>query len=244
MRRALALLAALIVAALPARADFGVGNLTGFGSGEPLKLRYIANVSQSNGGANIVLMNGIEPFDILVGVELPANSTATGVPANTGWSGWGGYNGATCTTGVATRYRLFGKVADGTEDGTTVTGMPDSASDKKAVLQFRPNKPVVAWLGSSVISVCSGTNPAQQTMTATGATSYPVLGIATFRANGGTVDPRNTSITPDVEVDIGGVGGAYVHAYIQDRVVADYTWDMGDEGDQNFLNGNYFYGFR
>jgi hypothetical protein len=247
MRRLGFAIALLMAALLPASADFGAGGSSvGFWNGisRNLQFTYIANVSQSSAGADIVLMSNIFPGDLLVGVEGPAD--AGGVPANTGWSGWTGLNGAACTTGTNTRYRAFVKIADGTEDGTTVTGMPDSDSDKKAVLQFRSNIRISALSASSVISLCSATNPAAQTMLAATPGTYPVIGIATFRANGGTVSPRTTSITPSVEVDIGGVGGMYVHAYIQNGPIpapANYTWDMDDEGTQNFLNGNYIYGF-
>jgi hypothetical protein len=249
MRRFACVIALLMAALLPASADFGVGGGTiGFwnGASRSLQITYIAQVSQSSSGSDIVLMSNIHPGDLLIGVEGPAH--AAGVPANTGWSGWGGYNGATCTTGTNTRYRLFALIATGTEDGTTVTGFPDSDSDKKAVLQFRANRPLTALpTGSAVISLCSATNPAAQTMLATTPGTYPIIGIATFRANGGTVSPRTTSITPNIEVDIGGVGGMYVHAYIQNGpfpAVANYTWDMDDEGTQNFLNGNVFSAFN
>jgi hypothetical protein len=147
----------------------------------------------------------------------------------------------TVTNGVdfAIRLSVSRKIADGTEDGSTITGMAGENQDYKILYQFRASFGAISSFSTSTPTQEGTTgNPAQQTVAASGGTE-PVLGIAVWAASG-TPDPRTTSITPDHEITVN--IRLVAHDYVQNTSPADYTIDMDDETD-NILAGFYLHNF-
>lgn len=213
--------------------------LPGGGGVAPITtLSYIAEAVSTT--ASVSAPASIEPGDLLImidGAEGSASDPTVVVPTNFTQIGSTNESGTTNMRMVVSY-----KIADGSEDSASITGMDGSLSDNKILWQFRGSGPITGFTVSTPVTQAVLGNPAQQTIAASGGVA-PVLGIATFFNNnaGASINPRTTSITP---TRIGTSSAhLYGHAYIQDSSPADYTFDMDDEGDGNFLFGFYIHSF-
>ena len=210
----------------------------------------LVNSATATAGAGITLMTGIEAGDLLVLFDILYNDgggdPATAIPTSQG--GWTDAGTAGGSPDYNIRVQASYLIADGTEDGATVTPGLNGDDERKIVLQYRANVPIRAISVSTAVSTITGGNPATQTIAASAGTA-PVIGIATF-SNGddNTFTPRTSSITPDTEILVtgtqGGTGATYLHSYIQNSSPANYTFDMTDEGFGNVLFGFYIHNLQ
>lgn len=211
-------------------------------AGAVTSIAYVTHTT-STGGTITAPASGIEPGDLLVLIQysqsIPSAGPGTDVtpdgftdmPPSPSINGGGGTNRSGRMSG---KY----KIADGSEDGATITGMNDSLDDK-ILIQYRADAPLASLsVATAVIDATTG-NPAQQTLLA-GSGTPPVLGITAFGATG-TVSPRTTSITPDHEMTSS--SHLYAHDFVQNSSPSNYTWDMDDEGTANVLYGVYLHSF-
>lgn len=128
------------------------------------------------------------------------------------------------------------KIADGTEDSASITGMDGGATDNKILLQFRGDA-AISSVTPNVIGTPAVTdgNPGSQTITASGGT--PPLILCAFYTSDGAVDPRTFSAAADGEVSAS--LSAYAKYKIYDSSPADHSADMDDEGANNSLASFY-----
>lgn len=124
------------------------------------------------------------------------------------------------------------KIADGTEDGATITGMAVGASGGyKAMYQFRASRAITAVSISAAVGQESTTgNPAAQTVSAAGGT--PPLIVFGCYGTSGTVDPRTFTVSGSAAKD--GEITPHVRCYLAYKIYntspADVVVDMDDEG--------------
>ena len=212
------------------------------GAGTPItSLTYIASTT-SNNSATINCPASINAGDLLILIQRGDNDNPPGgAPADVTPSGW--TDVPTTLTDTENRHSVKYKIALGTEDSSSITGVDGGLYDNKVMLQYRADIPIVSATFSALDRQSVDGNPGARTQDASLGTGI-VLGITNFSTldNGGTVDPRTTSITPDHEISSD--TSFYVHDYIQASPAANYTWDMADEGDKNALLGFYVHDIK
>lgn len=195
----------------------------------------IAYVAHTTSTANtIVAPSSINAGDLLVLFDFAQN--ISGVVTDVVPTDWTSFRHAAFSP---RRLRGSYKIADGTEDGSTITGMDGSSSDDKIMVQYRADVAIASFSASGGGGATSSGDPVQDTISASGGTP-PVLGLVTFGSSG-AISPRTTSITPNHELSSS--TRFYLHDYVQNTSPADYTFDMDDEGAFNFLHGSYFHNF-
>lgn len=231
--RWLGIICALAFALSPARADFG-NNAYNWNNPYVLTMDYVTSSTSTTG--SVTAPASIENGDLLILFD--SSRASSGFPTAVTPTG---FTNLSSVAGNANgRNMLSYKIADGTEDSASITGM-DSTEDRKCLVQYRGSRPISNLTASTPVTASSAGDPTQQTIAASSGVLPPTLGIATFSANN-TVSPRTTSITPDNELSCGSVQ-AYFHGYTQETSPANYTFDMDDEGNDNILIGVYFYAF-
>lgn len=246
MKRLLVVAFALLLAALPARADFGAGgNLLGFwaSSGGITSIAYVPGSATTSTGTNITAPASIEAGDLLILTQWGGQNTSP--PSDVTPTDWTDVPTSQSITsgGAGARLSMKYKIADGTEDGSTITGMNAAAVNRKIILLFRANKPITALTVSAAVGDSTSGNPSTQTILASLGTP-PVLGVATYALSpsSGTINPRTMSVTEDIEVKSD--DNHWIKAYVQNSSPADFTFDMDDEGSINQLLGAYFHSFQ
>ena len=192
--------------------------------------------SPTSEASTITAPASINAGDLLVLVQRARNTS--GAPSDVTPTGFTDI--PTSLTGTNTRISCKYKIADGTEDSSTITGMNGDNQNAKVLLQYRANIPLTALSASSLIGVITDANPAVQTLTASGGTGI-VLGITSASAQT-AITTDTISITPDHDINTAS-SILIVDDYIQASSPADYTWDMGDEGNRNGLVGFYLHNF-
>jgi hypothetical protein len=205
-------------------------------SGPIITLVYVAHTTSA--AASIVAPAAINAGDLLILVQRGRDSAS--IPTSVVPGDFTTVN----SSGVnQVQLNICYKIADGTEDGATITGIDGNADDGKVLWQYRANAPIISLTAAGWVSINSSSAPAQQTIAASGGTGI-VLGISAFSCNSslGSVDPRTTSITPDHEATAS--TAFYSHDYIQISSPANYTIDMLDEGNNNSLFGCYFHNMQ
>jgi len=205
-------------------------------------IRSITYVNHTTANATtITAPSEIEADDLLVMIDAAENTAST--PTSVVPTGFTQI-GSDLESGT-TNMKLIAsyKIADGTEDGATITGMSGSRQDGKIIMQFRGDRPIASFSVSTPVTQSVLGNPTAQTIAASSGTQ-PVLAImAFFDCNScASVNPRtDNSATEAVEISFSGGGHGYAH-YVR-QPVADFTFDMDDEGDGNFLFGFYLHNF-
>ena len=129
------------------------------------------------------------------------------------------------------------KIADGTEDGASLTGMNGSDFNAKGLYQFRGDIPITSVNLSTVNSEATAGNPSSQNVSASGGTS-PLIVIGAYgTSNAAGVDPRTFSPAKDGEIS--GSVEQYLAYKIYNSSPADVSIDMDDEGAANILYSLY-----
>lgn len=126
------------------------------------------------------------------------------------------------------------KIANGTEGGTTITGLGGSGNDiRKIAIVFRSDTSISAVNVADIGEALQNSDPADQAVSA-GSGSAPLAIVAGYGASG-TVDPRSFSPSEDAEIGITGETDFYLKYKIYNASPADVTVGMDDEGFQNGL---------
>lgn len=117
------------------------------------------------------------------------------------------------------------KIANGTEGGTSITGMDDSF-DFKIVVVYRGDVPITGYTVNSLNEEGTTGNPAAQNVTSSSGT-VPLVVLGHYCSTG-TVSPRTFGVTADAELT------ADVNFYIKYKIYnsspLDVSVDMDDEG--------------
>lgn len=127
------------------------------------------------------------------------------------------------------------KIADGTEDGGTITGMNGNQFNAKALLQFRPDTAASSLALSTPNAQVTDANPTAQNVAASGG-AVPLIVFAAY-CSGGAVSPRTFSPAKDGEVTPDTF--LYLAYKIYNSAPANVSVDMDDEGNSNMLQSFY-----
>lgn len=150
----------------------------------------------------------------------------------TGWTALDSQSGTSMTDAMSY------KIADGTEAGSSITGMNGGYSNRKLLVVFRGNVPFIAATIQSKVKQITASNPTSKTITSGSATTS-ILVIASWsdQIDSNDISPRTQSPTM-TEVN------NTTHQYIgwipyYSSGWTDQTFDMDDEGADNALMGCY-----
>ncbi len=127
------------------------------------------------------------------------------------------------------------KIANGTESGSSLSGMAGSLATRKVVVTFRGDIPISVVTPLDVEGQATTGNPTAQTVNASGQ-PVPLIVIGGYSAGSGTVDPRTFSPAKDGEVNQS--GESYIAWKIYNSSPANVSIDMDDEGT-NLLTSFY-----
>lgn len=130
------------------------------------------------------------------------------------------------------------KIADGSEDSASLTGMSTSFAEvRKALYQFRGSSAIGSVTVASVNGQATDSNPTSQSVTASGGTP-PLIVFGCYGDDGsGSIDPRTFSPAKDGEITPN--NRLYLAYKIYNSSPADVSVDMDDEGTQNLLQSFY-----
>lgn len=132
-------------------------------------------------------------------------------------------------SGTGLRQILSGKIADGTEGGTSLSGQGSGNNGvrRKVMAVFRPDVPATTFTLGDPHGEVTVTDPADQIVAAS-AGAGPLIVLAAYGTFDGTVDPRSMSPAKDGEVSDAG-SGLYLAWKIYDSAPADVTVGMEAE---------------
>ncbi len=195
----------------------------------PLTVSQVASTS-SGGTVGVpltVTCPSVDAGDLIIlynGVNNNQNITPSTVSPS-------GFTSISNISRADTRCICWYKVATGSEDGSTFTGMtPDTVELSRGsmiLVVFRGSRPVTSVVVADVEGECTATNPSPQTISASAGTT-PLIVIATFFGSG-TIGSPSFSPSPDNSVvSSGSRGGLYWKIYNTDP--QDVSVDMADQG--------------
>lgn len=175
-----------------------------------------------------LIPSSILKSDVALYLDVENTSTLT-VPTNvvpTGFTSIGSYTVSGVTGG---RVTCSYKILAGTESGANLTGINPNTTSDKIVLVFRPNTVVNTVTVNSLNGQATTATPTNQSLNMSGATSSPVIGIATYAANG-SVSTRGDSGGAMTEVSASSRAYAKYVIYNSGTTPADSTISMSDGG--------------
>lgn len=137
--------------------------------------------------------------------------------------------------GGGTRRVLSYKVLAGSEGGASLTGMTGISTRNKSILVFRSSGAGTWGTPQDIAEHLDDGNPASQTINVG---SAPLVAVAYYNVNSGTLSPRDFSPSEDAEVTVAGTV-AYAKYKIYNSSPSNITVDMEDEGAGNHLSSFY-----
>lgn len=126
------------------------------------------------------------------------------------------------------------KLADGTEGGSTITGM-NSTTNRKELYVFRGNIPAKTLTASTANGQGTSGDPTSQSVTASGGKA-PLVVLGGYGSDG-TITTRTFSPAKDAEITADSAN-AYLAYRIDNSAGQDTTVDMADFGN-NALQSMY-----
>lgn len=187
--------------------------------------------SSSSTAETITAPASIDAGDLLVFCDFATQVFSA--PAAVTPSGFTNFVNASAGGAVGVRGMISYKIADGTEDSSSITGMNGNNGNYKVLLQFRGNV-AISSVTANVIgtpTVTSG-DPSSQNLAASGGT-VPLVAIAYYSSSGNIAGARTFSPAADAELNAD--DNLYVKYKLYDNSPADHTVDMDDEGNNNLL---------
>lgn len=188
--------------------------------------------SATSNAASVTAPATIDAGDLLVLMD--AAKSLIGIPTTVVPSGF--------TSLVNLSGNSFGKtiwsakIALGTEDGASITGMDGASADDKVLMQFRGNVAISAFsTAQSPVGSAGEGDPGGVTITASGGV-VPLIAFAGYSSLA-AISPRTFSPAADAEISSG--TGGYAKYKIYNSSPANISIDMDDEDDFNALNGFY-----
>ena len=196
----------------------------------PVTLQFVTSASNSStdNTTTITAPSGILAGDIIIFSNYVANYTSGTVPS--------GFTNLVLTEITAVDHRTSYKIADGTESGTTITGM--TGSDFACVLAvFRLSQTPTVSTGTWN-SEGTDADPASQTVVSP--TTKPV--IVFYAAGSRDSIPSFSSQTPTLDgtISAGPTGNSLLVGYaIYTFGAPSYTADVADTGNRNTFHSGY-----
>jgi len=192
-------------------------------------LRLIASASSLN-NANVTVPAAAAIGDLAI--LLDGSTGTTTAPTAVVPSNWVEDANVFLDAATAGRAIISHRILEAGEPGAAVTGM-DSTSDRKLVLVFRPRALLASVTASTPTGEFTASNPAAQSILASGASVPDVLSIAHWRATG-LIDPR--TVSPAMKQVVGADERQWA-GWSLGRV--DRSIDIDDEG-VNALQGLFY----
>lgn len=217
-----------------------ITNLGGFGAGQsaPAVLTALSFVTSAVVNAvvmvndSIVAPSGIQTGDLLVLYDYKGVTVSIAAPS--------GFTTITSDATATGRTTISYKIADGTESGTTITGMGGTNGATSMILAvFRGNIPITSVTPASTAEQKTDSAPTNQTVTS-GSGTPPLVVIATYEnsASGSAISPRGFSPAADGEITTGNTHH-FLDYKIYNSSPANITASMGDFGTSNMLASFY-----
>lgn len=145
----------------------------------------VSFVSSTTSATSSITCPTVQPYDVGILWDVAGDS---GPPSAVTPSGWTTISNLNVDAGTyAIRAVLSYRIFDGTEDGSTITGMAGNNSEPKVLLLFRPNSGSIVSaldLQSPWNEFCADSNASAQTISASGQTAPLVRIAATGRVAG------------------------------------------------------------
>ena len=214
-----------------------LNNLSGFGVRQ-VGLTTVSFIASTTSTAEtITAPASINAEDLLVLFD-SARATLAEPTAVTpsGFTNFISFSAISGPSSVGIRNMVSYKIADGTEDSTSITGMTGDITDNKVMLQFRGNTSISSVTSNVIGSpAVTDNNPASQTITASSGTAPMILGA--LYASDTTVSPRTFSAVADGEVTSSTL--LYAKYKLYDTSPSNHSADMDDEGTNNSLASFY-----
>lgn len=189
-----------------------------------------ATAASIDSTSRLVAPSGIQAGDLLVWSDYVPNYSSGTVPS--------GFTQIILTTATAVNHRTAYKIADGTESGTTITGMTGT-DFVNALLVFRGTRPFTAasfntWNGAS-----SDADVASQTV----ASPTVAVVIAAAGARSATANIAFTTQSPTFDGVISNISSGSVALSVGYKINngGDFTQvvDVGDSGSRNTLHSGF-----
>jgi hypothetical protein len=196
-----------------------------------------ASANATGTGNPAVTMPTVIAGDIAVWQDRAVNSGST-PPASAVPSGFTQIATSAVNVTAGARLTTAIKRCDGTESGTSLTGMSGTGTNRRQVVTFRGNVPVASISVQDAASEGTDNNPAAQVVNASGQVT-PILLIGSYTASS-AVDPRG--MTPAKDGELQGPTNIQWLAwkfYNVGSTPADVTVDMDDESVDNNLHSCY-----
>jgi hypothetical protein len=222
-----------------------VNQLIGFGAGRALT-SITQVLSATSTATTITAPSGIQAGDLIVMADCAGGvSTPTDV-IPTGFTGI-----ETNTTPITSRMRCSYKLADGSEGGTSITGMAATGfgSVAKAIYVFRGDFPASSLTLADVETQGTSGNPTAQTVSASGGIApLVILGFYAEADTSAAVNPRTFTVagSPAKDGELQSTSNAsldidlWIAYKIYNSAPQNASIDMDDEGnDGNSLMSCY-----
>lgn len=207
-------------------------------------LTFVASATVN--AENITLPSSIEAGDIIVLFDKPMGGTVT--PTLVIPTGFTSISDTTdsvapSTAGYYGRITVSYKKANGSEAGSSITGMLGDSTNpaRKMALVFRPNFTIATLTPASVHAEISHGNPSSQTVTS-GSGAAPLIVFGFYGQSIDAISPRTFSPAEDAEISVpASTNVTFVKYKIYNGAdtPANHSVDMDDEGDLNLLQSFY-----
>jgi hypothetical protein len=198
----------------------------------PAILTLIAVASAGDDTPGIVAPDDIQKGDFLVYGQQASNSIGTPTLVTPS-----GFTAATSGTGSSAAASIDVKVADGTEGGTTITGM-DANFDWHTLTVFRPSRPIKSFTVLSPTFEATSADPAAQVISSGSATGIALV-LGAYGAGLTNTPTPSMSPTEDGTTTISGSPEHLLKYKTWHGSPADVTIDNEDSGNRNTLCGCY-----
>lgn len=188
--------------------------------------------SNSIGGSTtITVPAGVIAGDLIVMFDRCGNPTT--IPAAVVPTGFTQISNLSLNSTTDYRVVVSYKVADGTEGGTTITGIAATGFRQKSLAVFRPNGKATVSLSPAVGGQILDGNPTAQTVSSNGQAG-PLIVFGCYGSSG-AIDPRAFTPTKTGEVAQSNTMYLAYGIYNTTTVGNDVIIDMDDEGNGNTL---------
>ncbi len=189
----------------------------------------ITKQADATSTASTITCPTVERGDLLVLADSPTNSSGT--PTTVVPTGFTSIENISLST---RRQIVSYKIADGSESGSSITGMNGTSANRKVLVVYRPNRPATTAYVFTVAGQATTANPFA-VMLDNAAQAYPQVVIGIYGATG-AVDPRTFTVdgsaAKDGEVAVG--TSLYQAWKIYNSGASTVSIDMDDEGS-NYL---------
>lgn len=204
--------------------------LAGLGGGVANLSALTQPLSATSVASTITAPTGIQAGDIIVLFDSAQNLST--IPATVVPTGFTSIINA--PSSLSHREIISFKLADGTEGGTTITGMNGATSNRKVIFVFRGDIAITTVTPANAGNVTTSGNPASTLVTSSaGIAPLVVLAGWAIPNADGSVDNRSFNPAKDAELNPSPSTSAYFAYKIYNSAPADITVDMDDEGVDN-----------